>query len=252
MKKTVSLVLLFIVSFIVFVLWQLPAQIAAQVATKWIPSQVQFGSLAGTVWQGQVTEVRFQQLSLKNVRWDITPAALLRGHLDFDLKVGNPRNKEEIAGHGNVTLDLFSGTLMLEKSTLWFSVDQVLGHVTLPLPVDAKGRVTLTIDQFQTGAPYCTELNGQIRSANIDVKGLNSWFSIGELEGQLNCKSGDIAVSVLPDNKLGLQADATLSNNLQFSVNGKVKPDASLPKEVHDAVKFLGRADSDGYYPVKL
>jgi general secretion pathway protein N len=252
LKKTFSLVLLFVFALVIFVLWQLPTYVAAQFAAKWIPSQVQLGSLSGTIWQGQVSEVRYQQLSLKNVRWDITPAALLRGHLDFDLKVGNPRDKDEIAGLGNVTLDLLSGAMMLEKSTLWFSVDQALGHVTLPLPVDAKGRVTLTIDQFQTGTPYCTELNGQIRSANIDVKGLNSWFSIGELEGQLNCKSGDIAVSVLPDNKLGLQADATLSNNLQFSVNGKVKPDASLPKEVHDAVKFLGRADSDGFYPVKL
>jgi general secretion pathway protein N len=49
-----------------------------------------------------------------------------------------------------------------------------------------------------------------------------------------------------------LQADVHLADNFQFKVAGNVKPDASLPKEVHDAVKFLGRPDAQGRYPVNL
>ena len=68
----------------------------------------------------------------------------------------------------------------------------------------------------------------------------------------LSCKSGDIAILVDPDNTLGLEADATLKANFDFKVAGYVKPDASLPKDVHDAVKFLGRPDTQGRYPLNF
>jgi len=33
---------------------------------------------------------------------------------------------------------------------------------------------------------------------------------------------------------------------------GFIKPKANMPKDVHDAVKFLGRPDSQGRYKVSL
>ncbi|WMN58768.1 type II secretion system protein N [Pseudoalteromonas xiamenensis] len=252
MKNTLTLTLIFLVSFVLFVFWQLPATIAIQLSAPLLPPTIQFGQLSGSVWEGHVTEIRVQQMTLKNVYWDITPAALFTGRLQLNVKVGNARDKDEISGHGDIALNVFNQHVTLDDAVLRFSVEQAMGHVTLPLPVEAKGRVLLNVSHFSMGTPYCEALVGDIRTPNIDVKGLNNWFSIGELEGGLDCKSGNIAITVSPDNKLGLQADALLSQNLQFNVNGKIKPDASLPKEVHDAVKFLGRADSDGYYPIKL
>ncbi|CCQ12763.1 General secretion pathway protein N [Pseudoalteromonas luteoviolacea B = ATCC 29581] len=252
MKHSLTLVLIFILSLGFFIFWQLPAAVAVQLASSALPPSVQFGQLSGSLWHGHVTEVRVQQLSLKNLEWDIAATSLITGNLNFKVKLGNARDKSQISGHGDISINLLSTSVTVEEAVLRFSVEQAMGHVTLPLPVEAKGRVMLSLDHFVTGVPYCSTLVGGIRTPNIDVKGLNSWFSIGELEGQLQCKSGGIAVNVLPDNTLGLQADAVLSDNLQFSVNGKMKPDASLPKEVHDAVKFLGRADNEGYYPIKL
>ena len=95
-------------------------------------------------------------------------------------------------------------------------------------------------------------LQGEIASPNIDVQGLNGWFNIGPLGGNLSCKSGDIAILIDPDNTLGLEADATLKANFDFKVSGYVKPDATLPKDVHDAVKFLGRPDNQGRYPLNF
>jgi general secretion pathway protein N len=39
---------------------------------------------------------------------------------------------------------------------------------------------------------------------------------------------------------------------MKFKINGRFKPEASLPKEVHQAAQCFGKADTDGYYPIKF
>ncbi|OHU86874.1 MULTISPECIES: type II secretion system protein N [Pseudoalteromonas] len=252
MKKTVSLILIFIVAFSLFTLYNMPASVALQLANKQIPPSLQIGAVSGTLWQGQVSEVRVSNLQLNNVRWRIDASALLMGDMQGNVRFGNAREKTEISGMGDFTLGLFDHSVSLSDASIRFSVEQAMSQVTLPLPVNAKGRVLLDIDQYQSGMPYCESLVGEIRSPGITVEGITGWFDIGQLAGGLSCKSGDISVLVDPENRLGLQADAVLAENFQFRVAGNIKPDASLPKEVHDAVKFLGRPDADGRYPVNL
>jgi len=157
-----------------------------------------------------------------------------------------------MSGKSNFKLSLLNKDASLQDAVLRFEVEQLMGQLDLPLPVNATGRVIFNIDEFQSGKPYCQQIKGDVFSPNIRVEGLTGWFSIGELGADLNCKSGDLAAVVQPDNLLGLQADVHLADNFQFKVAGNVKPDASLPKEVHDAVKFLGRPDAQGRYPVNL
>ncbi|CAH9066503.1 Type II secretion system protein N [Pseudoalteromonas holothuriae] len=252
MKKTVSLILIFIMAFSLFTVFNMPASVALQLVGKQLPPSLQIGAVSGTLWQGQVSEVRVSNVQLNNVRWSIEAPALLLGDMQGNVRFGNARDKSDISGRGDFTVGLFDQSVWLSDASIRFSVEQAMSQVTLPLPVKAKGRVLLDIDNYQSGAPYCEALQGEIRSPGITVEGLTGWFEIGQLGGNLSCKTGDIAVLVDPDNRLGLQADAVLADNFQFRVAGNIKPDASLPKEVHDAVKFLGRPDSEGRYPVNL
>ncbi|MEI5640340.1 MULTISPECIES: type II secretion system protein N [unclassified Pseudoalteromonas] len=252
MKRTLSLVIIFLIAFIIFSAFTMPAAVILQLFKGQLPANLQLGAVNGTVWQGQVSGVRFNNIQLNQVEWQLQPASLLGGNLAGRVKFGNARDSNEISGNARFSSNLFSQSLRVSNASLRFSVEQAMEQVTLPLPVDAKGRVIVNVDNYQLGQPYCEDLQGEISSPNIDVKGMNGWFSIGDLSGQLDCKSGDIAVVVDPENRLGLQADATLAANFQFRVAGNIKPEASLPKEVHDAVKFLGRPDSDGRYPVNL
>ncbi|GEK09697.1 type II secretion system protein N [Pseudoalteromonas sp. McH1-7] len=252
MKNTLTLLIIFLFAFIVFCTFTMPAAVLLQVFKGQLPNNLQLGAVNGSVWDGQVSGVRFNNIQLNQVKWEIEPAALILGELAGNIKFGNPRDTSEISGKASFSSSLLNRSVSVSNASLRFSVEQAMDQVTLPLPVDAKGRVIVNIKKYQSGAPYCNGLNGEISSPNIDVKGMNGWFSIGDLSGQLDCKSGDIAVVVDPENRLGLQADATLAANFQFRVAGNIKPEASLPKEVHDAVKFLGRPDADGRYPVNL
>ncbi|ODB33502.1 general secretion pathway protein GspN [Pseudoalteromonas sp. BMB] len=252
MKKTLSLLIIFLLAFIIFSAFTMPAAVLLQVFKGQLPANLQLGAVNGSVWHGQVSGVRFNNIQLNQVKWELEPSSLLLGELAGNVQFGNARDKNEISGKANFSSNLVSKSVMVNNASLRFSVEQAMDQVTLPLPVDAKGRVIVNVKEYQSGAPYCEGLNGEISSPNIDVKGMNGWFSIGDLSGQLDCKSGDIAVVVDPENRLGLQADATLAANFQFRVSGNIKPDASLPKEVHDAVKFLGRPNGEGRYPVNL
>ena len=49
-------------------------------------------------------------------------------------------------------------------------------RIDLPLPVTAKGRVILELDEYVSGAPYCQSLQGEIASPDIDVQGLTGWL----------------------------------------------------------------------------
>lgn len=252
MKKIISLVLVFLLAFSVFVAITMPASVVLQLSQGALPRALSVGAVSGSVWEGRISEVRYENVQLNDVTWQLNGWGLLTGQLQGKVRFGSPRTLEEISGNSNFSMSLLDKSAKLDNAILRFSVEQAMQQVTLPLPVDAKGRVILSIDEYRSGQPYCEALNGEISSPNIDIKGLTGWFSIGDMSGALTCKSGDIAVTVDPENRLGLRADATLAANMQFRVAGNIKPEASLPKEVHDAVKFLGRPDSEGRYPVSL
>ncbi|MDK1288953.1 type II secretion system protein N [Pseudoalteromonas umbrosa] len=252
MKNAVSVVLAFLFAFIVFTIVSIPAPVALQLVKSHIPKDVRLGAVTGSFWEGQISGVQYQNLRFNDVKWQLNGWALFTGQVQGKLNFGNARRSDELSGRSNFAFSLFDNSVELGKTTLRFSVEQAMRQVNLPLPVDAKGRVILELDEYNSGQPYCESLKGDISSPEIQVKGMSGWFSIGDLSGLLSCKSGDIAVVVEPENLLGLRADATLAENMQFKVAGNIKPDASLPKEVHDAVKFLGRPDSQGRYPVSM
>ena len=252
MKKIIILSIVFLISFIVFSVIKLPASVALNLAKPYLPKQLEIGQTFGTLWQGQMMQLRFQGEQLNNVRWDISGWSLFSAKVNANLRIGNPRERNEISGYADISYSLANGELKVTNSVLRSTVERAMQRINLPLPVTAKGRVILELDEYLSGAPYCQSLQGEIASPDIDVKGLTGWFNIGELSGILSCKSGDVAILIEPNNRLGLEADATLKANFDFKVAGYVKPELTLPKEVHDAVKFLGRPDNQGRYPLKF
>ncbi|WP_404342209.1 type II secretion system protein N [Pseudoalteromonas mariniglutinosa] len=252
MKKIIILATVFVFCFVFFTLIKAPAAVVVQLATPYLPKDLQLGKVSGSMWQGRILQVRYQGEQLNNVRWELSAWSLLTGRLTGAVKFGNVRDTAGISGNSQFVYGLFDQGLLLNNANLRLTVERAMARLQLPLPVSAKGRVVVEIAQYKSGLPYCQALKGEIASPNIDVKGLNGWFNIGPLSGKLHCKSGDIAVIIDPENRLGLEADAELKANLDFKVAGYIKPDASLPREVHDAAKFLGRPDSEGRYPLNF
>ena len=200
MKKIIILSAVFFISFIIFCIIKFPASVALNLAKPYFPKQLEVGQTIGTVWQGHMMQVRFNGEQFNNVHWDIAGWSLFTGNINANIKFGNARERADISGYGDISYGLFTHNVKVSKVLVRSSVERAMQRIQLPLPVNAKGRVILKLDEFSSGAPYCDTLKGEIASPNIDVQGSNGWFNIGPLAGTLSCKSGDVAILIDPDN----------------------------------------------------
>jgi len=255
-KKTIGLSLVFLFAFFVFVLHLMPANVAVSIAKPYLPKQLSLGKVSGSLWQGEVSQVRFkdgkQTFTFNKLSWTLSASALLTTNLVADIKFGNIRQKEEYSGKGKIKFGLLSQDLTVTNANLRAPVELLMAQANLPLPVNAKGRVTVKVKEYQLGEPYCKSLNADITTQQLQIQGLSGWFGIDEIAAQGKCKSGNIALAVNKENDLGLQLDIILAAKNKLTVDGFIKPKANMPKDVHDAVKFLGRPDPQGRYKVSL
>ena len=88
---------------------------------------------------------------------------------------------------------------------------------------------------------------------NAAVAGTQGPIDFGTYSAKLRCVGDDIGIVVSEPNLLGLSIDAVVSTDMKkVKVDGKFKPDDSLPQEVYQASKFFGQPDANGYIAIKL
>ena len=118
--------------------------------------------------------------------------------------------------------------------------------------MDASGELVLDVAQFSQGQPWCENLAGQAswQDARLQTP-TGTWLELHSLFGDLSCNQGTVVLTTDSNNVLGLDVKAVL-NAEQLLVNGTLKPDATMPKEVHQAMQFLGRPDTQGRYTIKF
>ena len=98
-------------SFIVFSVIKLPAAVAVNLAKPYLPPQLEIGQTVGTLWQGQVMQLRFDGEQLNNVRWDISGWSLFKAQVNTNLRFGNPRERSDISGYADISYSLANDEL---------------------------------------------------------------------------------------------------------------------------------------------
>jgi general secretion pathway protein N len=243
-----KLLILGVCSYLLFTLLMTPASWWLKLAT--LPPQLQLGQVSGTLWQGSVSAARYQQLDIGALRWQLNGWALFSAKLQFDVQSGSMQTPQlpfiaAVASYG------IRGA-QLSQALLKLPVAQILPLLDLPLPVDASGDLALDIAEFSQGQPWCQSLSGQAswQDARL-LTPAGNWLELQSLFGELRCADGTIVLTTDGNNVLGLDIKAVI-NAGQLLVNGTLKPDAAMPKEVHQAMQFLGRPDAQGRYTIRF
>ncbi|MCV2885810.1 type II secretion system protein N [Aestuariibacter sp. AA17] len=250
MKNTLTLSLVAVLAYLFFLVANLPAnQILGRI--KQNPSVALYG-VSGTLWEGHANTLVVQGLPIDDVSWDISVWKLLIGKLSIDIDAGNSRDNTAISLKGPISINVFNPQhITAQDLTLFLPTDLVIAKLPLPVPVNAGGRFKLQLDEMDYDQ-QCHTLSGNGQWLKATVAGAKGPISLGNFDASIACDNGEILVNVSEPNAFGLSATARVPVNLNVRVEGRFKPQESLPPEVHQAAKFFGQPDSEGYYNVKL
>jgi general secretion pathway protein N len=249
MKSTFKWISLSLLVYVIFLVIKLPA---VHVISKFsLPPELNLQHVSGTIWQGKATSVAYQHLAVSPIEWKLSAFPLLFGQVELDLKGGNIRQVDDISISGNLILS--NQQIGASQLKVYIPAKTALSRLPLPVPVRAQGRLVLDIQQldyeFNQG---CQQLAGNGQWLNAKVDGVSTAINLGSFNALLSCDNNNVVVSVQEPNSLGLSAKASIPANLKFTLDGRFKPAQNLPKEVHQAAQFFGRAGSDGYYPLSF
>lgn len=215
-----------------------------------IPAEVKLGRVTGTLWQGEISGGQYDSLQFDRLRWTLSGWALFTGKLQLTLHSGSLQNPALPYIKGIVSYGF--GGAALNDTMLTIPVQQLMPLLPLPMPVDGTGALVLDITAYQQGMPRCDTLTGNAswQDARLQTP-TGNWLALQSLFGELSCDDGTVVLTTDGNNLLGLDVTAVI-NAEQLLVNGTLKPDASMPQEVHQAMQFLGKPDAQGRYPIRF
>lgn len=250
MKQIVVWSLLGILVYSVFLITKLPASHVIHRINN--SKDVFISDVQGTIWHGSASMIVVNNIAVENVSWTTSFWALLAGNATVDISAGNLRASDKVSLQGPVTVNLFDQThIQASDFTAYVPANMVIAQVSLPVTVDAGGRFKVQINELDMHNA-CIDLDAQGQWLNAGIEGLGQPLSLGNFEAKLSCIENDVLVKIQPPNIFNLTADARVPMNLKASINGRFKPDESLPSQVKDTAKFFGRPDAQGFYTIKL
>lgn len=251
MKPWKWIVLAFLTYLVLLVAYLPAAHVLAYVQNQNPKLPVAIGTVEGSIWSGRVDRIMANGVLLNNFRWDLSAWSLLIGQAKVDVNGGKIRASDQAYIDGQISASLFdTQKISAEDLKVLLPAKAVIAQVPLPVPVTADGRFRIDVESFNFNKS-CKTLNGTGRWLKGTVSGPTGVIDFGNYEAKLSCQDDKFVVQVLPDNKLNLDATVTLGMDGKYDLSGKFKPDDSMPKEVHTAAQYFGRADSQGFRELK-
>lgn len=240
-----SKIVIGVIIYLVFLLVYLPANWLVSIAP--LPNNVAISGAEGTLWQGQASLVTIDQRQIEQVSWQLSPWGLLVGKADIDFKIGN--RATPVSGKGSISWS-FSG---LRANNIRFDLPDsfLLAGARLPFQTQIDGDVSLMVEILEQGKPWCEQLSGKLFLNNTNVKNQYGVYPLGNISLGLSCLDGQLKIATdETQNVLGLTGSAILGESNLVKVSAKIKPTDAQPRDLREALSFLGRQDSQGYYPI--
>ncbi|WP_220457553.1 type II secretion system protein N [Vibrio marinisediminis] len=244
-KSKILLVVILVVAFVVSAVIHLPIQ--AVLAHAPLPNQLKIAGASGTLWQGQVQQLQWQQYNLGQVSWQLQPTKLLTGNLQAQVRLGRG-NPWQLRARGVVGYGLQGA--YAEDVIASMPATQVMKFAPpIPVPLDITGQLELSIESLQYAAPYCRSGKGNLVWNTDQIGTPLAPLELGPVIADLSCKESNIKVmgkqrsqQVMSEFSLDLQA------NHQYSAKAWFNPQPEFPDALAEQLKWLPTPDNQGRY----
>lgn len=249
MKRWWHYLLLGVSAWLLFMVWRFPAPVAYSMFVETAGQKLQAAGVDGTLWHGEAAQLQYQQRAVGSLSWQLSPWGLLLGRLGGELALyqgdGYLQAQGKVPlGGDEVSLSTLQGRLPLEMIQPYLTMiplplDGVLSLKLKDLLVDAEGRLQQAegrIVWHQAGVTAPQPLPFGDLQMNIQSS------EAGGIEGVISDSGGPLQLS----------ANFTLSAEGAYQLKGQVQAAESAPKELRSSLGMLGKANSQGAYPINF
>lgn len=212
-----AVVLLLLSAWLLFLLIEAPAS----VLTRVLPAAVSFTSVRGSLWQGEITGLRWQKTALSTVQWqlmrdDFMPVIRLRF-----------AGSQGLQGEGNIAGFLTPTLFRWQVQASAEALSELFPALALAAP---QGGFTLRLARLSLTKAGCAELDGTLRWQDAAVVLGGERIALGDAVARLSCR-GDSGFADWQQSSPMLSAQGSVSLNRlgQASLQGSWRPEADFP-----------------------
>ena len=234
----------------------MPVSVVAHALQKNV-AEVTIGSATGHWWQGQLNNVRWQQLSPATLTWRLNLGALLRGQLVAEINVAQPLIHASTEVALPISQLLNPSKVQITGAQAKVEIDQLTPYAPYPLP-HISGQLTVFVEQLGLDLAAFSNasstipmiiLDSPVRFSTSKVVVLDD-ILMGKFSGQITNTSEPVGYKVTLQSaasELNIAGYSLLSNHevkSQYLVQPSPKTDPKLTK----LLDMMGQKLQNGDY----
>ncbi|MBL4910433.1 MAG: type II secretion system protein N [Alteromonadaceae bacterium] len=248
MKKWFLYAAVFFVSYIIFMVATLPVNRALSYVS--LPKNIQLVAVTGSMWDIKVKQVIIRatnnkRILINNINIRLSVSSLLL----FDPSVAVSFGGHSLSGpKGQLTANHLLNDISISDAKIALDAAEVIAQLSLPIAVEAFGKMSLNLQDYTLGKPLCKSAKGTITWPKAALAAFEQTAELGTLKAKLSCEKGVLVASVEPKNNLGLTFTTYIRSSKHISGNGYLKPTGKFPPALTQVLPFLGKPDRNGRY----
>ncbi len=195
-------------------------------------------TVTGSVFSGTAAQLVYQGLDFGQLTWQVRPAGLLLGRLEFHIELSDPANP----GHANIAITPW-GDVYGRDVQLMLSPDRLVNHYS-PVPVKTSGAMQLQIDTFKIAGGFPEDFTGLLNwEDGVVLDPLE--IILGDVGMTLSSKEDLLVGSIVEGGRLEAAGDIQLFADGRYQVNLRLMPDNEMSDETLTALEMVGQVQSD-------
>lgn len=241
-RRVIGLSLLGIVAYLIFILVLLPARFVVAQLGGLLPSDVSLRDIQGTLWNGSVRAIEFQNMTAGPLHWDVQALAMLTGQLQADIETKLPQ------GFANFTLQVAPGG-SLELSDVQLAMPLATAARLASQPAELlQGDLTLQLEtlRIENQRPVAASGSGILNNLHSSLLGD---IALGSYQTDIRtADAGITATATDQSGPLRLQAQASLSPQGGWQATGTIGVRDAGNTRLAGMLQYLGPADASGVH----
>jgi len=232
--KTSQTIIIAVTAYVFFLLILTPAStIISQL--KLPAKRVSLDQVSGSIWSGEVDHAVFNKQSINNIRWSLSPLALLTASISSDIEAEVMNNSVT----GELDYSLLSGQLSLSNIQSSIAASEIQKQLNLPFG-KLDGHININADKVEVIPKSLPAITALVSWKKARLT-LADKISFGDLFLRITPGDDKDLVGELSNigGELSIKGDIKVSSKQIYTANIRITPRANASAELLSIIKLI-------------